>query len=235
MEAIQATAFNALAEVYTRVLVSSMKVDPHGLVNLVFIQLEDNQPKVKSASVMHHVLGAYPEEASIVVESRKITDSVLTHLRSMTVGRKYQLASMQGFSKRQLAMDWRLRYSALKNLHTAYVARGGLAELELIIADIDNSEEKQRFMNQFGGNKYHAMKEYTEILHEEGKRIKELVRDELPDLDLWSPSQSFGDDEAVYSEGIDSEANSSNVSVTSELATFDLHQLPEQVFDDLFD
>jgi hypothetical protein len=230
METLQDTAFHALAEVYTRVVVSTVTVKPHGLVNKVFIQLEENQPKVKSASVMLCVLGAYPEKAAVMIERETIEDSVLTHLRSMTRERKYELASMQGFPKRQLAIEWRLRYSAIANLQTLIVSHGGITDLEQIIAEIDNSEHKHGFMNQFGGNKYHAMKLYSEILHEEGERMKEFVRGELPELDLLSPSQSFSDDEAVStpckshkrkrvesdSESIDSEASMMYLSVTSE-------------------
>jgi hypothetical protein len=247
MEALQNLAFEALAAVFTRVVVSTMKVQPHGLVNMVFIQFEEDTPKEQSAGLLHRVLAAYPLKASVVATSTKITDSVLTHLRSMTVGREYKLANMKGFRKRQLAQEWRLRYSAINNLKTAIASRGGLGELEQIIADIDNSNKKQGFMEQFGGNKYHAIKLYSEILKEEGLKMKEQLRAELTDLDLWSPSHSFSVEADSTpnialkckqiqsdSESIGSAATSSNVIMTDDLDNFVSSHFDEQGFDDLF-
>jgi hypothetical protein len=251
METLQDTAFHALAEVYTRVVVSTVTVKPHGLVNMVFIQLEMSQPKAKSASVMQRVLGAYPEEAAVTIKRATIKDSVLTHLRSMTGAKEGKTADMQGFDEMQLAREWRMRHGAMINVKNA-IAKRGIDQIDASVEMILKCKDHHFFLEKFGGNKYYVAKEYEKIIKEEARKVKAqaaaLTRSSNKRKEIESESESSGDEEDSMtnnskkrkvsesnSASLDSiETTSSIVSVPSEIANFDLSRFPDQILDDLF-
>jgi hypothetical protein len=197
MESMQDSAFEALAEIFTRVIVSTVELETIGHVNVIFIQLEEDQPKEKSDSVLQRIQVAYPEEAAVVIRRESIIDSVLTHVRSITNAEKGKLANVQGFQLVQLSQTWRLRHSAVSNLNYRVGLRG-IDQIDQVVAMILSCEAHKRFLDTFGGNKYYAAKQYAKILNEEASKLKEEAAS-YQRQEAESDSESRDEEEEVSS------------------------------------